>query len=276
MPNGLAIAGGVTFPLLATGGTAAAPDYSFLGDTNTGMYRVAADSIGFSAGGALALTIGPSQITSALRIVANIFYAGYGLGASGGILVSDSAAGNSCLLSATANAPFGTTLAGLSLGSDKGVQWDASTAVTTGTPDLGLARLAAASLRQGLAPSATPVNQTFTLGESSRPGTDLNAAGANGIIRSGLGTGNAAGSSLIFQVPSPIGSSTLAQTYTQVMSLSALGATFDIPDQGLRINGQVSGAGAGAGTLGNAPAAGNPTFWLPINVAGTVRFAPLW
>ena len=107
-----------------------------------------------------------------------------------------------------------------------------------------------------------------------RPGTDLNIAGSNGTIRSGLGTGNAAGSSLIFQTPDPIASSTVAQTYGQRLSLSALGATFDIPDQSFRINGQVSGAGASAGTLTNAPAAGNPSFWLPINVGGTVYFFP--
>lgn len=148
---------------------------------------------------------------------------------------------------------------------------DAGAAATT-----ALFALGDASLRLGLAPSATPVAQTFTIGEASRPGTDLNIAGSNGTIRSGLGTGNAAGSSLIFQTPDPIASSTVAQTYGQRLSLSALGATFDIPDQSFRINGQVSGAGASAGTLTNAPAAGNPSFWLPINVGGTVYFFPGW
>jgi hypothetical protein len=50
----------------------------------------------------------------------------------------------------------------------------------------------------------------------------------------------------------------------------------DCADQGLRINNQVTGAGAGAGTLTNAPAAGNPTFWCPINVAGAVKYFPCW
>jgi len=44
----------------------------------------------------------------------------------------------------------------------------------------------------------------------------------------------------------------------------------------LRLNGLTSGAGAGAGTLTNAPAAGNPAFWCPVNIAGTVRFFPCW
>ncbi len=37
-----------------------------------------------------------------------------------------------------------------------------------------------------------------------------------------------------------------------------------------------NGAGAAAGTLGNAPAAGNPTKWIPINDNGTTRYIPAW
>ncbi len=40
--------------------------------------------------------------------------------------------------------------------------------------------------------------------------------------------------------------------------------------------GITSGAGAGAGTLTNAPAAGNPTCWIPINDNGTTRYIPAW
>lgn len=37
-----------------------------------------------------------------------------------------------------------------------------------------------------------------------------------------------------------------------------------------------NGAGASAGTLSNAPAAGNPTKWIPINDNGTTRYIPAW
>lgn len=37
-----------------------------------------------------------------------------------------------------------------------------------------------------------------------------------------------------------------------------------------------NGAGAGAGTITNAPAAGNPTKWIPINDNGTTRYVPAW
>lgn len=36
------------------------------------------------------------------------------------------------------------------------------------------------------------------------------------------------------------------------------------------------GAAAAAGTLANAPAAGNPTKWIPINDNGTTRYIPAW
>jgi hypothetical protein len=39
---------------------------------------------------------------------------------------------------------------------------------------------------------------------------------------------------------------------------------------------QANGAGAGAGTLTNAPAAGNPTKWFAVNDNGTVRHIPAW
>lgn len=37
-----------------------------------------------------------------------------------------------------------------------------------------------------------------------------------------------------------------------------------------------NGAGGSAGTLTNAPAAGNPTKWIPIDDAGTTRYIPAW
>jgi len=37
-----------------------------------------------------------------------------------------------------------------------------------------------------------------------------------------------------------------------------------------------NGAGASAGTMTNAPAAGNPTKWIPIDDNGTTRYIPAW
>jgi len=55
---------GVSFPLEGTDGTGGAPTYSFSNDTNTGMYLVSADTIGFSTGGTSRFTLGTLGVTS--------------------------------------------------------------------------------------------------------------------------------------------------------------------------------------------------------------------
>jgi hypothetical protein len=45
---------------------------------------------------------------------------------------------------------------------------------------------------------------------------------------------------------------------------------------GLALTGQTTQAGASTGTLTNAPAATNPTFWLPVNINGVLRKIPCW
>lgn len=62
---------------------------------------------------------------------------------------------------------------------------------------------------------------------------------------------------------------------------TAGGVTFDFGSLGagiasIRLNGLTNGAGANVGTLNNAPTAGNPAVWVPFNIGGTVRHAPMW
>jgi trimeric autotransporter adhesin len=45
---------------------------------------------------------------------------------------------------------------------------------------------------------------------------------------------------------------------------------------GLLATNQTNGSGASVGTLTNAPSVGNPNFWLPISINGTVRYIPAW
>lgn len=54
--------GPVTFPLLASAGTVSAPPYSFSGDTNTGVFRSAADQIQLVANGAGIFTVSPASV----------------------------------------------------------------------------------------------------------------------------------------------------------------------------------------------------------------------
>jgi hypothetical protein len=54
------LAGGLD-TVRAGDGTAAAPSYSFAADTNTGIYRVTTNTIGISTGGAISMTVHPSN-----------------------------------------------------------------------------------------------------------------------------------------------------------------------------------------------------------------------
>ena len=54
------VSGAPTGTFLANNGTAAAPTFSFTGDPNTGMYNVAADTLGFSTNNTTRLAIDPS------------------------------------------------------------------------------------------------------------------------------------------------------------------------------------------------------------------------
>jgi hypothetical protein len=57
----------------------------------------------------------------------------------------------------------------------------------------------------------------------------------------------------------------------EVQTNGAAGVT-----SGLCLINQVSGAAGNVGTLGNAPAVGNPTFWLPVNINGVLKYVPAW
>lgn len=60
----------VTSAISGADGSAAAPTYSFTSDTNTGVYRVGADSLGVSAGGTLRVTIDTTGVTLTIPLLA--------------------------------------------------------------------------------------------------------------------------------------------------------------------------------------------------------------
>lgn len=72
----------------------------------------------------------------------------------------------------------------------------------------------------------TPQGHTFIIGDSARAGVDANTAGGDAIIHSGNGTGNATGSSLIFQTPTAGSIGSTAETLTDRFTLNETTATF--------------------------------------------------
>lgn len=110
--------------------------------------------------------------------------------------------------------------------------------------------------------------------DDSTAATIVGASGAAGSIRfaaSEAFTSTGHGTSLSF-LTAPIGSVTQATRLT-------------IDENGLTISATTlmrtsvaltDGAAAQVGTLTNAPTAGNPTKWVPINDNGTTRYIPAW
>jgi hypothetical protein len=119
----------------------------------------------------------------------------------------------------------------------------------------------------------------WTETHKSALGTDINA----GDVTYNLprATGNAAGAAWIVMATTPGASGAAQQALAEVFRVSPGTATqprnFQITqDKGLWFANQTDGAGVGAGTLTNAPTAGDPTFWLPVRINGADFFIPCW
>lgn len=118
--------------------------------------------------------------------------------------------------------------------------------------------------------NTTGVQNTFVGAEAGNTGSTGTLTNATAI---GYNTQVTQSDTVILGNGADIGIGT--STPTARLNVSGT-VTFDAPDTGFRINGQTDGAGASLGTLTNAPSSGNPNFWLPINIAGTVRYFPGW
>jgi hypothetical protein len=105
----------------------------------------------------------------------------------------------------------------------------------------------------------------FSDGSVSLPGISFQSDTDTGIYRIGADNlGVAVGGTKILDV---------ASTGLSVIGTITTSATTFLH----RTTGTLAdGAAAAAGTLLNAPAAGNPTKWIPIDDNGTTRYIPAW
>lgn len=215
-PGGSIGAGATGGPLYLTKNGAGAPPYSFAGDTDTGVDSYAANQLDL--------------------VVAAVSYAkltATALATTVPVVVGDGSA-------AAPPYSFSSNLAaGMYYDVANGIRFSVNstpsmligqgsvipTILYITASDLQLARLAGASLRCGLDPSASPIAQTFTLGEASRPATDTDIGGSSGTLRSGLGTGTGTASSLIFQTPTLVGAGTDVQTYATRLTIATAAIT---------------------------------------------------
>lgn len=246
------------------------------------------------AGTAVQTYVNAVVITNAqIAITPNIIMTGDIRAANGGIAAPSITFANSNTtgFSRVAAGGFNISVAGTGTGlfdaaafgvGSVGLAFGAS--ATVAARDVFLRRDAAAAiLRLGNAAGATPIAQTLIIGEASRPGTDTDVGGSSGTIRSGLGTGVGTVSTLIFQTPTVAAAGSGVQSLVTRLTLSVLGAAVigDLYTSSTafmhRTTGTLAnGAAASVGTLTNAPAATNPTKWIPIDDNGTTRYIPAW
>lgn len=125
---------------------------------------------------------------------------------------------------------------------------------------------------------------TSTGGVVRAQGAPATGVGGEAIIEGGFGPVQfgairlrSGGGSAIDQLVVDAFSVSFPSNAVSFTAIAAFSAGLSIAaNNGLKLTGQASGAGAGAGTLSNAPSAGDPAFWLPVTINGVNRFIPCW
>lgn len=127
-----------------------------------------------------------------------------------------------------------------------------------------------------------------------RQASGANLAAGNFIFNGQRGTGTGTPGGFTFFTTSTTGAGSGQQAFTERLRIPgagtgltifapvATGVSLSIGGFGgagvgvINFTNLTSGAAAAAGTLLNAPSAGNPSFWLPIQIAGATRYIPCW
>lgn len=146
---------------------------------------------------------------------------------------------------------------------------------------------AAATMQLGTSNGASPVSQTLRV--QGTTAASSNTAGGNFTIQSGVGTGNATGSTISLQVPAATTSGTTLQTNFTELQLSATGnsvgdttnnPTFSVLGNGamtvggtLAVTGSFSGSGSVTGARLTVNGATLPSNGMYLPSANTVGFA---
>lgn len=98
------------------------------------------------------------------------------------------------------------------------------------------------------------------------------AAPSNGTLKA---TNNAATAGVVLDFATDSTLKLFARDGTTPAALQAATVAVSSNNAYIATN-QTSGAGALTGTLTNAPATGNPQFWLPVSINGTNYWLPAW
>lgn len=161
-----------------------------------------------------------------------------------------------------------TKVANLNVDLLDGGDWSSPGAIGTVTPNSGTFT-ALSSTGGGVFGNGTLSNQTLFRGPNSGVNGGVGAVVQNGGVGI-IGIGNKSAILGGAYDATPLVYSNAETEFTN--SIRVPGGAYVIRTTTALTN----GAGAGAGTITNAPAAGNPTKWIGINDNGTIRYIPAW
>lgn len=91
-----------------------------------------------------------------------------------------------------------------------------------------------------------------------------------------LATGTGLSANIVFRTGAVVGAGTGQATATAVLRITNAQKTEVMLDNSLTFVNQTSAAAGAAGTLTNAPTAGDPAFWLRVIINGVNSFIPCW
>lgn len=268
--------------LKASDGTGAAPSITFTNDTDCGLYRIGTNNIGITVAGAAVINVA----TTGIGVTGGALFTGNVTG-----VVGTFSGGVSATTGAFSGAVSGTTgtftgiLAGtngIASALDKPIYLYSASASNTA---YWVADTATGNVRLVTGTSA-PVTRITVAADSGNVTIATGTLTVSAAIASGAGLSGTSGS---FSTAVTVGT-TLGVTGVTTLSAGLIGTTgvfsssvtcsFPIVTSAAPILASTATmtnfAAGGAGTLTNAPTAGNPTKWVAISDNGTTRYIPTW
>jgi len=233
-----------TLPQLGRDGSAAAPTYSFANDSNIGMYRAGADTLGFSTAGTIKMSISPQGVITTTALVPTT---GVSLNINGKLAIYDTTKSRNAGLTSEASA----TVLTLGINDDTSNRFGGNytyqdqggffrldsragqplvsiwcrNAGVQGAVSLLMSLATDGTLMLGRGDGATP--SAVNIKGPSATGTNI--AGANVTIDASNGTGTGGSGNIIFRT-APVGSSgAVANTLAAALTIGNSTITGALP-----------------------------------------------
>jgi hypothetical protein len=270
-----------------------------LGTVTTGSWQASPLTAGFGGTGLTSYSVGDMLYANGVTSLAKLASAAVGNVLRAGGVGSPPAWGQVALTTdVTGILPVANGGTGVSSLSSLTANPSASIGLTAvnGAASTFMRSDAAPALSQAISPTwsgSHTFGNTITSTVSGATGTALNATGG-GTAGVRLAHVGATGTDLYIGVASSTGGNLITGSgayaaefrndggfcygigSTKVVTIDSSGITINVATLLRSSVALTNGAGASTGTLTNAPAAGNPTKWVPISDNGTTRYIPAW